>query len=770
MSAALYLLTAVALLYAAHRWISPIRRWAALVLLLLPLCFTGRALLIDGLYGPFDLPYEVSPLIYERAQYGIDAAQNGMISDLYTQIIPYRKAVRDALARGEWPLWNPYTLSGEPLAAEAQPAVYSPFTLLALLLPVAKSFTYSATLWFFIAAFGAFLFARELDCGEIPGLLAGAAFMACSALVFFILWPLGQSWTLLPFVFLAVRRLHHGPWLLVIVLTLLILTGHPESVLHVVFLGVAYALFQLMTGQPRTAVLHGTTAGVLAIGICAIYLLPFMEATKQTEQYGSRIALYAGSDRSAAARESMVLVATDLLADLQQRASSITRAPYTACVGSSALALAIFALWRVRGAEKWFFAGLLLFCLLEHARTPVEDVLQRVPLFDIAVNDRFAFGGAFAFVVLAALGLERLARERDAFRFALCGFATLLGVTIASLAIERSGMFFPNIERWGDYRLFADVTMLAIAIAVVILRPRIAVPALFACLLLQRAVQESGLYPTLSASVAYPPVPLFAPLKNVHEPFRIVGQDITFLPGTNAFYGLEDVRGYSPMTFRRYDVTYGLWCRRQPVFVNIVDDLTRPFLSVMNVRYAITHRFMAVPPHWREVAHYRGAMLLENEDALPRAFVPAVVHVGSPAPLMEMSLADDLRNHVWIEAKGAAYTRGNGPGQVAIARRPLGFKLHANMERDGWIVVSECAWPGWRAYIDGRRVEHQFADIAFLGIYVPAGKHAIRLTYWPDSFVTGRAISASTLLGIALFLIARRLRASRDTAHRSDRS
>ena len=35
------------------------------------------------------------------------------------------------------------------------------------------------------------------------------------------------------------------------------------------------------------------------------------------------------------------------------------------------------------------------------------------------------------------------------------------------------------------------------------------------------------------------------------------------------------------------------------------------------------------------------------------------------------------------------------------------------MAQDGWIVVSEPAWKGWRAYIDGRRVEIQIANLAF---------------------------------------------------------
>ena len=69
----------------------------------------------------------------------------------------------------------------------------------------------------------------------------------------------------------------------------------------------------------------------------------------------------------------------------------------------------------------------------------------------------------------------------------------------------------------------------------------------------------------------------------------------------------------------------------------------------------------------------------------------------------------------------------------------------------GWVVVSEPAWKGWRAYIDGRRVQMQTANLAFLAIFVPDGVHNVRVVYLPQSFVIGRAISAVTLLALIAF-------------------
>ena len=80
------------------------------------------------------------------------------------------------------------------------------------------------------------------------------------------------------------------------------------------------------------------------------------------------------------------------------------------------------------------------------------------------------------------------------------------------------------------------------------------------------------------------------------------------------------------------------------------------------------------------------------------------------------------------------------------------------MQRDGFIVISDAALPGWRAYLDGRRVKLLTANHAFLAVYVPAGEHRLRLQYLPQSFVVGRTISFATLALIALFIIIRRRR------------
>ena len=61
MSAIVYFVTAIAALMIAQR-VTRFSRAAAIVILLLPLLFTARALFTGGVFGPVDLAYTYEPL------------------------------------------------------------------------------------------------------------------------------------------------------------------------------------------------------------------------------------------------------------------------------------------------------------------------------------------------------------------------------------------------------------------------------------------------------------------------------------------------------------------------------------------------------------------------------------------------------------------------------------------------------------------------------------------------------------------------------------
>jgi hypothetical protein len=216
------------------------------------------------------------------------------------------------------------------------------------------------------------------------------------------------------------------------------------------------------------------------------------------------------------------------------------------------------------------------------------------------------------------------------------------------------------------------------------------------------------------------------------------------------------------MTNARLAMTYPLWSVDQPVSFNRIDDGTKPFLSFLNIRYLLTPVDSTLPaPQWKLLARDKGANLFENTAVAPRAFVPAMISYrpNENRVLSEMLAANEFTQRAWIEApEHSAQDVVNGPGGAIAHRAKLGLELDATMQHAGWIVISETAWRGWRVYVDDVRVQYRIADHAFIGVYVPAGRHHVRLIFLPDAFTRGRAISFATLglLAIGFAIRARR--------------
>lgn len=755
-------------------------RAAAIVLILLPLCFTGRALLTGRIYAPIDLPFMSEPLNAYAAEFGVPKVHNGTLSDLYCQIIPWRSAVRTAIAHGEWPLLNPFMLCGDILAAAAQPAPYDPFNLIGMVIPLPPSLTFAAAMTFFLAGFGAFVFSRALGCGELAALVAAAGWMFSGNVAFFVGWPLARAWAYLPLIFFAVHRVVNeasvrAGVLLMIALTLLIFAGHPESLLHVTAVSAAYGLFEIATTRRRVGriVVIACAAGVVALLLTAIFLLPFLEASQQTVELHSRLGFRT--------------MPFPFMSELIQRRAANTVFPFwggqpwrdsftpewdpqTARTGSIVLALALAALIVARRRkETWFFFGLALVCLCAgFDAPPVSNLLHRLPLFDMALNERLAFAASCALSILAALAVDSLAAEgggptqRNAAMVAAVVLVALGAGTWLLWGHEMRAGVDPNV-----IRIVAFAELLPLAIIAILLAARtplrIALPLAFVLILGQRIVEDGSIYPSLPQHVFYPKIPLVRAIPtDTPEPFRVAGEHFVLIPDSAALYQFEDPRGYEAMTFARLADTYPLWSIPQPVSFNAIGDLQPPFLSFLNIKYAIVPSSVNVSNGWREVMKDRSAKLFENTRVLPRAFVPHRVRYerGGAPVLKAMKASKDFSDLAWIEVpEYQPHEIANGPGRLTIHRDGFGLSIDATMAADGWVVASQSAWKGWRAYLDGRRVQMRFANHAFLGVFVPAGRHHVKLQYLPESFTRGRNVSFGTLGALivaAVFPSARR--------------
>lgn len=761
-----YLACAAAALFVARRCVSAIPLRVCVVLVLLPLVFTGRALLTGGVFGPIDLAYDSEPLASVAAEHGVSEMVNPMLTDVQRLMIPWKVAVRYAFAHRQWPLLNPFAFCGDILAAGSEPSPWHPFNALSYLLPLAQSITFHASLAFFAAGVVAFLFAKELGVADLAALFAAVAWMFSAFLMFFIQVPLGAAVLMLPLVLLAVSRVvarpaFHSMVLLAVTLALVVVAGHPESLLHVVAIGVAYGVFELAALRDRQAVVRAVgaavAAGAVALLLSAIHLLPFIEALPQTADYQFRVERSVSEAAQVGWRETASRVVGAAVpfrfgspvAETAHVPSRYHR-PIYGYAGSLLFVPALAGIFRTRHRIRWFLIALLITGVLASVSAPiVTAVLKHVPLFNIAINERLVIGAVLALAMLGALGIDAMLRDgANAMLWCAIGVLVVLAATIFALwpAMLTDGLSSAYLRA----NTLRELVPLMLCVALLLARrsARSAAVGLIALLLLQRTIEERRTIPTYPASALYPRTPLLDALPKSSTPYRVAGREATLLPNIATHYELEDARGATGMTFARMAETLPLWSRLEPVSFNHIEDLSRPFLSALNVRYAFAETRDPLPAGWVVRAEYRGARLLENPRALERAFIPRRVTFAKD-DLHALTRIADFRDEATVTAPNDG-TIVNGSGRVATTRDGLDFHLDAQLASNAWIIVSETAWKGWRATIDGRDAPLSFGNHAFLAVRVPAGHHEVMLRYRPRSFFIGLALTLMTLIALVV--------------------
>jgi hypothetical protein len=157
--------------------------------------------------------------------------------------------------------------------------------------------------------------------------------------------------------------------------------------------------------------------------------------------------------------------------------------------------------------------------------------------------------------------------------------------------------------------------------------------------------------------------------------------------------------------------------------------------------------------------------VIENETALPRAFVlpraqafsPAR-HPGLTATQLVASPDVDLHRQVLIENDPTTPAEPGPPELDAIAARlvdvgPNAVQIVAAPSVPSYVILADFYHRGWTAYVDGRPSRAFIADAVFRAVAVEPGQHVVEFRFEPTSHLLGGLVSALTLaLGLGLLV------------------
>ena len=714
------------------------------------------------------------------------------MGDLVVFEYPVRKLVHETLRSGRLPLWDPGAFAGVPLAANSASAVFYPPFLLGTLLPLKALWAVAFPFRTFVAFLLAALLARRLGASMGGAIVSGAVFSLSGFLVSWQGWCHSDSAIYLPLCFLAVEAIRARPTLLRIVLAALafplpILAGHAEIAFYVLAATGAWAAFRLASPMPEDAapkarsrfLLALSAAGLLALGIAAVHVVPFLEWVPELARQTDR-AVWGGIPF----RESVMFLSRDVTTNPSPVGVSVPE--HSGYAGLLPLMLAPLAFTGNRRREALFFLVLLLVAfLVAFGLPPALFVFQAIPVIRSLHPYRFLLLVDFAIAILAGLGLTALQRTTDrpvgrtASRLAPLAPAFLLIAATVTLVFRFSRIPSALAGSCGLVSSLVFAVLSAGWLAWALLRPPGRERALgigaSLIVLVDLVPFAYGNVPFFPAEAVFPEPAVFRFLRetdaSVH---RIAVVDGTAPPGSEAAFGFEAPTGsfyvlrrtsefLSPLAGkpRRYALIFFLRSER------IISSNNRT-LDLMNVKYLVANsyngsaeRLLSRPDRFRLIRKEGAVSVFENVRSLPRAFlVPsegidvipddgaALERIEQPGFDPAIRAVVDVRP-AWPEGEASV------PGKMRVTRIQSEFgetSVDAELESNALLVVSETHYPGWTALVDGRPAPLLRADYIFRGVPLGPGKHTVRFRYAPASFRIGAALTA--ISGAALLVMA----------------
>lgn len=259
------------------------------------------------------------------------------------------------------------------------------------------------------------------------------------------------------------------------------------------------------------------------------------------------------------------------------------------------------------------------------------------------------------------------------------------------------------------------------------------------------------------------------PLLQYYDPKNPSPADAkTFLrPESNMSYGIMTPEGYRSLYPDRYADIMGLLAM-QPAqefkakvgeFNNIDDRIA----SLLNIKYVVTLKNREPGNNYKLIYEDGIHSIFLNRHALERAFMvyyTAVIKEKKEVLRAISSPEIDLSKVVILEEDVAGLAPHKSIEESIVLIKEYGpnsVVIDVNSAREGFLILLDTYYSGWKAYIDDKPAKIYRADYVFRAVRVGPGRHQVRFLYRPYSLKLGALISLTFLCPCVLLLLRRKI-------------
>ncbi|MDP3938684.1 MAG: YfhO family protein [Deltaproteobacteria bacterium] len=689
---------------------------------------------------------------------------------------PYFVFKSRSFAQGIFPLWNPYQGGGYPFVSAMESSL---FYLPEIILYAAPSpWGWDAYLLFRLYLAGIFTYwlMRALGFARLPSLVSSAAYMFSGPILSFVAHVSVNTDVLMPLLlFLIERILTEGKRRYVFICSFVVFQiiagGHPEHAFFAMLMGAVFLAFRMrsapVSGSRGRAL--GRVIGAFAggVGLSALVLLPFLEYVRSESWH---------------VHPPGVGIQSEFLQNLitlvfpWYYAHGMVVLPEWMVLTWAGGWLGFFPVWfalyallaREKSAATHAFLFVFFFYLLKIFGSPLVNWVGRMPVLDQVKFQLHATQSvALSASVLVGAAIAYLARGRDESLRLLLALVPLIG------GVAWFWHFRAPANSPGDF-LTVPCVLLSVAILGGVLSHRSMIrPHVFAGLLsLILLVELFVLIPRertpRAETFQVPPYVEF--LRHDPSTFRVYGIDGCLFPNTATAFGLEDIGMYEALFVKRFArYVHELLDSRflgddsfHAFRAELVDPGSR-FLDLLNLKYFIIPSGSTIPAERQKMlglkkVYEREVTIFERVRVLPRVLIVHRSHYVSDGEeaLRLLKGGYNVEGGVILEGPPrsdlAPDLRLQDGSSVEALDLGVNHKtLRVKMESDGFVVVGDVYYPGWKARVDGKKADLLRANYLFQAVQVPAGVHEVQIAFSPMSWRLGMILSLLTLVGLLVW-------------------
>lgn len=340
-------------------------------------------------------------------------------ADAIRQIYLWKELAADQFKTGHIPLWNPYTFSGQPLAANFQSSVFYPLNALYFLFNAKDAWILLVVSQPLLAGVFMYVFLRSIKLSSIASLYGSVVLMFSSYL---ITWlengNIIHSYLWLPLIFFGTSKLYIvGKFkylaLIIFSLTLAVLAGHPQTAIYIYAAFVLFWIYNAFKIRKKPDIKIKTLSFILilSLALSAIQWIPTVSLYLQ-----SPISLPFSKE----VFDKFLIPYTNLVTFLApdffghpatDNFWSFTYGDFTPYIGVIPLILAVYGFSNFRKNPFVVFCFIVgSIFLLASVSSPISFLVKilKLPILDSTSSARFTSITLFLLSIVSAFGFGSL--------------------------------------------------------------------------------------------------------------------------------------------------------------------------------------------------------------------------------------------------------------------------------------------------------------------------------------------------------------------------